>query len=369
MPHRDRRPASRGPGRCVRRGPRAAPASVWTARWARSTPASGSCSTQVRSSPVERGVRLPRRLGARPGCRARAASPPTWPPSRRPSVRTSDTPVSVYSGRAGLGLELAPQRARSPRHRGVVGVRAVAAADQPRLAAGRRADVARLELIDQHDLVPAPGEPPRQRCAERPGTHDHDALHARDGTKNGHARVAALASTLVIGHSVRGARDPRDAGGRRQAPVKVLVVGDVHGNEPAGEAIVAALRQRVASTASTFWLVRTGQPRRPRGAHAPERARRRPQPQLPVPLGEGRDGHLLPRPVGRARSPRRKALMRLVRRVRPQLGDLLPPAHGHHGPRARASTRRSSATTRAAPGCRCARCRTTTAPRSAGRTT
>ncbi len=84
--------------------------------------------------------------------------------------------------RAGLALELLPERARAPRHRGVVGVRAVRAADQPRLAAARRAHVAGLELIDEHDLVALPGQPPRQRRAERPTANDHDPLHGADAT-------------------------------------------------------------------------------------------------------------------------------------------------------------------------------------------
>ena len=49
-------------------------------------------------------------------------------------------------------------------------------------------------------------------------------------------------ATLVIGHSIEGRQITATRVGEADAPVKVLVVGDVHGNEPAGEAIVARLR-------------------------------------------------------------------------------------------------------------------------------
>ncbi len=49
--------------------------------------------------------------------------------------------------------------------------------------------------------------------------------------------VAALAS-LLIGHSAQGREIRATRVG--DGPVNVLVVGDVHGNEPAGEAIVAS---------------------------------------------------------------------------------------------------------------------------------
>ena len=70
--------------------------------------------------------------------------------------------------------------------------------------------------------------------------------------------VAALAS-LVIGHSVQGREIRAMRVGEENAAVNVLVVGDVHGNEPAGEAIVRTLRtERVDGV--TFWLVRTANP-------------------------------------------------------------------------------------------------------------
>src|SRR5262249_17258717 len=74
-----------------------------------------------------------------------------------------------------LGLELAPERAGAPAQRRVVVLVAVADADEARLAAGGRAPVAGLELVDERDVVALSGEPPGERRAERPGAHDDHA--------------------------------------------------------------------------------------------------------------------------------------------------------------------------------------------------
>src|SRR3982750_4052945 len=55
--------------------------------------------------------------------------------------------------------------------------------------------------------------------------------------------AAQPAGAAVIGHSARGRAIVATRVGAADAPVRVLVVGDVHGNEPAGEAIVARLRR------------------------------------------------------------------------------------------------------------------------------
>jgi protein MpaA len=128
--------------------------------------------------------------------------------------------------------------------------------------------------------------------------------------------VAALAS-LVIGHSVQGREIRATRVGQEHAAVNVLVVGDVHGNEPAGEAIVAALRKQHVDGV-TFWLVRTANPDG-RAAHTRQNARgvdlNR---NFPWRWRGGPRGTYFP---GRRASsePETRALMRLVRRVRPQL--------------------------------------------------
>jgi protein MpaA len=130
--------------------------------------------------------------------------------------------------------------------------------------------------------------------------------------------VAALASTLVLGQSVEGREIRATRVGAADAPVSVLVVGDVHGNEPAGEAIVAALRkQRVDGV--QFWLVRTANPDG-RAAGTRQNARgvdlNR---NFPFRWAKGARGTYYPGPKAGS-EPETRALMRFVRRVRPQLG-------------------------------------------------
>jgi protein MpaA len=99
--------------------------------------------------------------------------------------------------------------------------------------------------------------------------------------------------------------------------VRVLVVGDVHGNERAGERIVARLREADAEGVR-LWLVRTANPD---GVAAGTRGNARgvdlnrnfPFRWRPGPRGTFYPG---PRP---ASEPETRAVMRLVRRVRPDV--------------------------------------------------
>ena len=130
--------------------------------------------------------------------------------------------------------------------------------------------------------------------------------------------VAAALASLVIGHSVQGREIRATRVGEEGAAVNVLVVGDVHGNEPAGEAIVARLRSvRVDGVA--FWLVRTGNPDG-RAADTRQNARgvdlNR---NFPWRWRTAARGTYYPGPKAGS-EPETQALMRLVRRVRPQLG-------------------------------------------------
>jgi protein MpaA len=137
-----------------------------------------------------------------------------------------------------------------------------------------------------------------------------------DATTRSVLAVAALAS-LLIGHSAQGRDITATRVGAADAPVRVLVVGDVHGNEPAGEAIVARLR-RSAPEGVALWLVRTANPDgRALGTRQNARGvdlnRNFPWRWRPAARGT-----YFPGP--RAGSePETQALMRLVRRVRPQL--------------------------------------------------
>jgi protein MpaA len=129
--------------------------------------------------------------------------------------------------------------------------------------------------------------------------------------------AVALAS-LVIGHSAQGRELRAERVGAADAPVKVLVVGDVHGNEPAGEAIVRALRSASVDGVA-LWLVRTANPDG-RAAGTRQNARgvdlNR---NFPYRWRSGARGTYYP---GRraASEPETRAIMRLVKRVRPQLG-------------------------------------------------
>ena len=205
--------------------------------------------------------------------------------------------------RARLRLELAPERARAPGRRGVAGVLAVAAADQPRLAAGRGAPVARLELVDERDAHALAREPPRERRAKRPCPDDHHGVHATADATVPRVHALLAAAALLFGHSAEDR--PLTATRVGEGPVKVLVVGSIHGNETAGRAVVRRLRHATAGPRGAAVAGRLRQPRRRPQRHAPQRARRRPQPQLRPPLaGRGPPvRHVLPRP--RARSPSR----------------------------------------------------------------
>jgi protein MpaA len=130
--------------------------------------------------------------------------------------------------------------------------------------------------------------------------------------------LAAALATLVLGHSAEGREIRATRVGDEQAPVTVLVVGDVHGNEPAGEAIVQALRQADVDGVQ-FWLVRTANPdgraddtrHNARGVDLNR--------NFPYRWKPGAKGTFYPGP--RAGSePETKALMTFVRRIRPQLG-------------------------------------------------
>ena len=68
------------------------------------------------------------------------------------------------------------------------------------------------------------------------------------------ASGAALAQR-ILGHSVRGRPIRAYVVGDPGAPRSVLVVGCIHGNEPAGEAVTRALRDSVPPPGVKLWLV------------------------------------------------------------------------------------------------------------------
>jgi murein peptide amidase A len=60
---------------------------------------------------------------------------------------------------------------------------------------------------------------------------------------------------VVVGHSVRGREIVAHVVGDPAAPRRILIVGCVHGNETAGEAITRRLRGIVPPRGAVFWLV------------------------------------------------------------------------------------------------------------------
>jgi N-acetylmuramoyl-L-alanine amidase len=73
------------------------------------------------------------------------------------------------------------------------------------------------------------------------------------------ATALAAAATLV-GHSVEGRPIEAQRIGPADAPVKLLVVGDIHGNERAGEAVIARLRHTRPPRGTAIWLISEANP-------------------------------------------------------------------------------------------------------------
>jgi murein peptide amidase A len=123
---------------------------------------------------------------------------------------------------------------------------------------------------------------------------------------------------VLIGHSVDHRPIVAHRVGDPSASARVLVVGDVHGNERAGERIVGRLRRTGAPRGVRLWLVRTANPD---GAAAGTRQNARGvdlNRNFSFAWRPGARGTYFP---GRhaASEPETRALMRLVRRVRPDL--------------------------------------------------
>src|SRR3954447_11724499 len=113
--------------------------------------------------------------------------------------------------------------------------------------------------------VPAPttiaesigaGVPPRRRLHTFPGAVGLQALPWHTVLAVGLTAAAAL----LGGHSVAG-RDIRAVRtGDAAAPRTVLAIGDVHGNERAGRAVIRALRHSVPPEGVQVWTVASANP-------------------------------------------------------------------------------------------------------------
>jgi beta-N-acetylhexosaminidase len=72
--------------------------------------------------------------------------------------------------------------------------------------------------------------------------------------------AAPPADVTVIGHSVEGRPIRAVRIGSPRARVKVMVVGAVHGNEPAGKAVIARLRRSRPPRGTALWLIADANP-------------------------------------------------------------------------------------------------------------
>ena len=70
----------------------------------------------------------------------------------------------------------------------------------------------------------------------------------------------AAAGAATFGESVQGRSLEVTQRGDPAAPVRLLVVGSVHGNETAGHAVIARLRRLAPPSGVQLWLVRTANP-------------------------------------------------------------------------------------------------------------
>ena len=72
--------------------------------------------------------------------------------------------------------------------------------------------------------------------------------------------ASAEAGQIVIGRSAEGRPIRARLVGNPRARVKILVVGTIHGNEPAGKAVVARLRRARPPRGTAIWLVEDANP-------------------------------------------------------------------------------------------------------------
>jgi N-acetylmuramoyl-L-alanine amidase len=79
-------------------------------------------------------------------------------------------------------------------------------------------------------------------------------------TASGVPSPTAVERSVVVGHSAQGRPIRADLVGSPRARVKMMVVGSVHGNEPAGTAVVSRLRRATPPRGTAYWLVNDANP-------------------------------------------------------------------------------------------------------------
>jgi protein MpaA len=131
--------------------------------------------------------------------------------------------------------------------------------------------------------------------------------------------LLALAATLLIGHSVDGTPMKALRTGDPSAERTVLVVGDVHGNERAGRAVVKRLRRATPPRGVQVWTVASANPDGERrdtrhNAHGVDLNRNFPDRWRP-----GTPGDVFYPGPHAGSEPETQAIQRLVIRIRPDL--------------------------------------------------
>ena len=132
--------------------------------------------------------------------------------------------------------------------------------------------------------------------------------------------VLAAAATILAGHSVRDTPINAVRTGDAQAPRTVLVVGEIHGNETAGRAVVRVLRGTAPPQGVQVWTVASLNPDGERAgtrqnARGVDLNRNFPTRWLP----NGRPGDLFYPGPRAASEPETRALMRLVNTLHPDV--------------------------------------------------
>jgi hypothetical protein len=132
--------------------------------------------------------------------------------------------------------------------------------------------------------------------------------------------AAGLPQRIEVGESVQGRRIVAVRRGPADAPVRVLVSGSIHGVEPAGHAVIARLRRLAPPGGVQVWTVRSFNPDGlARGTRQNARGVDLNR-NFPVRWRRGGRAFDTYYPGPRAASePETRALMRLVRRIRPDL--------------------------------------------------
>ena len=131
--------------------------------------------------------------------------------------------------------------------------------------------------------------------------------------------AAVAAATILAGHSVHGTAIQAVRTGASDAPRTVLVVGDVHGNERAGRAVIRLLRRTPPPAGVQVWTVATANPDGERAARVTTRTASTSTATSPTAGGRAPRGDVFYPGPSVASEPETKAVQRLVRRLRPDV--------------------------------------------------